>query len=93
MIHFIHSCGHGFELQQVKKTPLAPAIRMMDYDRLFKKSGLPFSTYIFTDLERLGYWDLELAGQYLRTIAESRAESVEPSRARKKPLPPLAQPS
>ena len=63
MIHFIHSRSHAFELQQVKKTPLAPATRMMDYDRLFKKSGLPFSTYIFTDLERLGFWDLELAGQ------------------------------
>jgi hypothetical protein len=63
MIHFLFSRGHDFELKDAKKTPHARAIRMMDYDALFKKSRLPFSTYVFTDMERLGYWDLELAGQ------------------------------
>lgn len=62
MIHLIHTYSHGSELKEVKDSPLAPETRQLSYDTLFRKSGLPFSTYIFTDSERLGYWDLELAG-------------------------------
>src|ERR1019366_10267473 len=83
MIHFIHSRGHAFELQQVKETPLAPATRMMDYDRLFKKNGLPFSAYIFTDLERLGFWDLELAGQVFAELQKAGLKVLNnPARAK-----------
>jgi hypothetical protein len=62
MIHFLFSRGHDFELKELKKLPQARSIRMLHYDALFKKSRLPHSTYVFTDMERLGYWDMELAG-------------------------------
>lgn len=36
-------------------------LRTLSYERAFRKGRLPAATYIFSDLDRLGYWELELA--------------------------------
>lgn len=67
MIRFIHSYGHDYTHHEVKVSPLAPAIEQVDYDRLFRDRFAPCATHVFTDMERLGFWDLELAAAlYLR---------------------------
>ena len=83
MISFIHTRGHGFELREIKKSPQLPAVKLMDYDALFKKSRLPFSTYIFTDMERLGFWDLELAGHLCAQLKNAGLKTLNnPARAK-----------
>jgi hypothetical protein len=67
MIRFLHTYGHDYTHAQVKASPLAPVIEQRDYDRLFRDRFAPQATHVFTDMERLGFWDLELAAAlYLR---------------------------
>jgi hypothetical protein len=61
MIRFFLTRGHHYTLKKVKKSPLAPSIGLVNYDQLFRSSRLKPATYIFADLDRLGYWDMELA--------------------------------
>ena len=61
MIRFLHTRGHAYTLTSVRKSRQAPAIGVMNYDRLLRSRWLRRATYIFTDLDRLSYWDLELA--------------------------------
>ena len=61
MIRFLLTRGHDYTLKKVKISPLAPSIGLMNYDRLVRARWLRRATYVFTDLDRLGYWDLELA--------------------------------
>lgn len=63
MIRFLHSRGHGYTVKKVRQSPLAPAISLMDYDALLRARWLRRGTYIFTDLDRLNRWDLELAAE------------------------------
>jgi hypothetical protein len=61
MIRFLLSRGHGYTIKPVKKSSLASRVRVMNYDRLLRARWLRRATYIFTDLDRLGFWELELA--------------------------------
>ena len=63
MIRFLHSRGHGYTVKKVQQSPLAPAISLMHYDALLRARWLRRGTYIFTDLDRLSRWDLELAAE------------------------------
>ncbi len=63
MIRFLHSRGHGYTVEKVRQSPLAPAIRLMHYDALLRARWLRRGAYIFTDLDRLSRWDLELAAE------------------------------
>jgi len=40
---------------------MAPRVELMNYDRPFWSRWAKSATYIFADLDRLGYWDLTLA--------------------------------
>jgi hypothetical protein len=61
MIRFILTRGHAYTLQPVKKFRRAPAINLMNYDALIRARWLRRATYVFTDLDRLDSWSLELA--------------------------------
>ena len=63
MIRFLLTRGHDYTLKKVKKSPLAPSIGLMNYDRLFRSRWIKHATQVFADLDRLGYWDLELAAE------------------------------
>ncbi|ABI57703.1 hypothetical protein ACN2MM_12575 [Alkalilimnicola ehrlichii MLHE-1] len=47
--------------------------RVMSYHRLFRRRRLPRATYIFTDFDRLNFWDLEMAGRIHRQLREAGA--------------------
>ena len=61
MIRFLHSRGHSYTVKDVKTAPNAPAISCLNYDALIRARSLRGGTYIFTDVDRLGFWDLEHA--------------------------------
>lgn len=42
--------------------------RTLSYLRAFKSGKLPRATYIFGDLDRLGFWELELAGRLYNVL-------------------------
>ncbi|HYG24147.1 MAG TPA: hypothetical protein VEH04_15315 [Verrucomicrobiae bacterium] len=70
MIRFLLSRGHGYTLKDVRRARQAPPISVMFYDSLFRSRCVWRGTYVFTDLDRLSYWDLELAAhayQHLRS--------------------------
>ena len=59
MIRFLQSRGHRYTVKSAKKAHNAPRISVMNYDALIRGRRLPHATYLFTDLDRLGFWDLE----------------------------------
>lgn len=48
--------------------PGLPEVRLWTYDRLFRSRSLPAATWIFTDMDRLGFWELELAARVYRSL-------------------------
>jgi hypothetical protein len=61
MIRFLLTRGHGWTLKAAPQSRQAPTISLMNYDALIRARWLRRATYIFADLERLSFWDLELA--------------------------------
>jgi hypothetical protein len=61
MIQFLHTRGHDYTVKDVQADSKAPAIRCMNYDALIRARALRGGTYIFTDVDRLGFWDVEQA--------------------------------
>ncbi len=70
MIRFLLTRGHDYTLTPVRKSRRAPPVSLMHYDSLIRARWLRRATYIFTDLDRLSYWDLEHAAHlYLQIQA------------------------
>lgn len=63
MIRFLLTRGHSYTLKKVKRSRTAPRITITHYDRIFRARWLRRGTYVFTDVDRLSFWDLELAAQ------------------------------
>ncbi|AHE98520.1 hypothetical protein [Thioalkalivibrio paradoxus] len=61
-----HSRTHAAVEQQTQAR-----LRALPYERAFHALRLPRATYIFTDLDRLNFWDLELAGRLYRLLADA----------------------
>jgi hypothetical protein len=61
--------GHQRTHTRVVKDPGAPRIELLHYDQLFASRELPRAAYVFTDLDRLAPWDLELAAAVHRVLA------------------------
>jgi len=61
MIRFLQTRGHSYTVKAVKSAKNAPAVSVLNYDALIRARGLRRGTCIFTDLDRLGFWDLEHA--------------------------------
>jgi len=53
--------AHSYTFADIR--PLVPQLRLMTYPAAFHAKRLPRATYIFCDLDRLSYWELELAGR------------------------------
>ena len=85
MIHFALTRGHDYTLEVVRKSRQTPTTRLINYDTLFRKSRLPHSTYVFSDLDRLSYWDLELAGHLYLELKNAGLKVLNnPARAKKR---------
>jgi hypothetical protein len=61
MIRFLHTRGHSYTVRNIKTAPDAPPIKCQNYDALIRARKLAGGTYIFTDIDRLSFWDLEHA--------------------------------
>jgi hypothetical protein len=63
MIRFVLTRGHRYTLKDVRRDSTAPRISLMYYDELLRGRFLKRGTYVFTDVDRLSYWDVELSAQ------------------------------
>ena len=68
MICFITTSAHCYTLHELEDVPGMPELRFMSYNGMLRKRHLPAATYIFADLDRLGYWHLELAARVFRLL-------------------------
>lgn len=50
--------------------------RVIPYERLFRMRRLPRATFIFTDFDRLDFWDLEVAARIYRRVREAGAHAL-----------------
>ncbi len=66
MIVFLHTASHRYTHRAVRRA-LAP-VRPMSYEAALGRHSLPLATYVFTDLDRLGAWPLELAATLFRAL-------------------------
>ena len=62
MIRFIVTRGHRYTLNDAMKGGQATRVRAVNYADMLRAGRLRPATYIFSDLDRLSYWELELAG-------------------------------
>jgi len=57
--------------------------KVIPYERLFRLRRLPRATYLFTDMDRLHFWSLELAARIHRQLAAAGARVLnDPARVR-----------
>jgi hypothetical protein len=72
VITFVIAAGKRKPQSHLRKR-LPGMVRFVTYDRLFASSRVRRGTWIFTDQDRLGFWDLELAARYWRALAQGGA--------------------
>jgi hypothetical protein len=83
MICFLHTRGHAYTVRPVQKSPLAPAVSLMNYDALLRAHRLGRGAYVFSDLDRLGSWELELVAElYLQMKAAGLTVWNNPARVK-----------
>ncbi len=68
MIHFIATAGYGNTHEVLVEDPDAPAVRLLDYDALFRGER-PAGTCIFTDFDRLDANGLKRAAAIFREMS------------------------
>ena len=66
MIVFVTTASHRYTHREIAQS-LAP-FRQATYPMVLTRSSLPFATYIFSDLDRLNFWQLELAAHVFRAL-------------------------
>src|SRR5688572_27337932 len=72
MITFVIAAGKRRPQAYLRKR-LPGMVRFVTYDSLFISGRVQGGTWIFTDQDRLGFWDLELAARCWRALAEGGA--------------------
>ncbi len=68
MICFVITRSKVRTHRRVRDIPGAPAYRIWTYDAVFRARRLPAATWVFTDLDRLSFWELELAAHVYREL-------------------------
>lgn len=61
MIRFLQTRAHAYTLRDVRRAKGGPRVGWLDYDRLFRARWIGRAGYVFTDLDRLGPADVDLA--------------------------------
>jgi hypothetical protein len=75
MICFVCTAAHRYTVtKNLPKFEGVPDFKVWSYDKLFRARSLPRATWIFTDFDRLNFWELELAARFYRNLvaAEQR---------------------
>ena len=71
MIVFLTANGHSFPIHTLANGRLgapAPAVGMASYDEMFKSEVARQATYVFTGLDQLYDWELQLAADLYRAL-------------------------
>ncbi len=66
MIFVITTPGHGYTVQSLVNGAYGfpiPEFRNVSYEDMLRARQVPRATYVFTDMERLSAWELQLAAQ------------------------------
>jgi hypothetical protein len=71
MIRFVMTRGHAYVLEHLRRDPRVPRLEVVPYDRLIRARSAPRCVHVFTDFDRLGAWDLELAAAVHRCLAQA----------------------
>lgn len=71
MIRFAMTRAHAYTVKAFRRERAAPRVEVVPYDRLLAARRLARAVYVFTDFDRLGAWDLELAAVVHRRLAEA----------------------
>jgi hypothetical protein len=83
MIIALTTPAHDYTFKVVRK--LVPGFRTMDYASALHARGLPRATYLFCDVDRLSYWELELAARLYRQLKSSGVRVFnDPARVRQR---------
>lgn len=67
MITLLCSSAHRYTVEPLERDA-GLALRSLGWTRAFRARELPRGTYVFTDLDRLGFWELELAARLFRRL-------------------------
>lgn len=67
MIYFLSTASHAYTHRSVAED--VPGFRRLSYPLAFARSHLNRATYIFSDHDRLSFWQLELASHLYRQLA------------------------
>jgi len=80
MIVFVSTGSHTYTHRYVAAK--VAGFRLMSYPEIFMRNRLPKATYIFSDFDRLSFFQLELAGHLYRQLAEAGCRVLnDPARA------------
>jgi len=66
MIVFVTTTSHHYTHRRVAAQ--IPAVRLMPYPLVLARRRLPRATYVFSDVDRLSFWQLELAAHVYRAL-------------------------
>lgn len=72
MIIFLTTSSHAYT-HAMFKTSSRFRFRSMSYTRALRAARMPRATYIFADMDRLGFWELELAARLYRVLKAAGA--------------------
>lgn len=84
MIVFLVSRAHGYTHQKLQDTGRFD-LEIRSYRRTWNSFRLPRATYIFSDLDRLDFWKLELAARLHRSLSRAGVTVLnDPARVRQR---------
>ncbi|PHY13529.1 hypothetical protein CSW58_05095 [Caulobacter sp. B11] len=79
MIYFVSTRAHNYAHRVLGERPW---VNRVSYARLLDKDSLPAATYIFSDFDRLGFWELERAAHVYRGLKAAGCRVLnDPARA------------
>jgi len=85
MICFVMVRAHRYTHKRLAGWSDAPKIQIWSYDRLLVARRLPTATWVFTDFDRLDFWELELAAGIWRKLKEAGLRVLnDPARVRQR---------
>ena len=85
MIIFLVAAGHRYTHLRLLSETGGPAVSVACYHEILAKPQVPTGTYIFTDFDRLNFWQLEVAAEAFRAIKSSGSLALnDPVRVRQR---------
>lgn len=80
MIYYLSTVSHNYTHKSIEAD--VPSFRMLSYPLALARKRLDHATYIFSDYDRLSFWQLELAAHLYRQLAAAGCRVLnDPGRA------------